>query len=443
MLPGAGLLSKLMLPNCTGSLRRWPDDVMARHYVYAHDNEWATGGCCAMRLTQHSPPDAEATLRPQSLRVLFVIVADAANATRALAISNLGALSELRELAAEWVVVSHDDRCALWQADVGAAAELLRVPFSCVEWPRAAPLAPGLDPYRPKLPLQLHALDPYLKPSGLRQQPRIDAFDAVWLPDADIALTQEGLSNFFVRWACAFRAGPPLVAQPALHGDKGRTERSQNFWVFNYAREWQPEGRVSAVGALAVHTYYVEQQAPIFDPGFLQWFVGGVGRRLAAMQLAAGADLATDQLWCRAAGRYAQLAVVNHQKRAAIIAKAAQRRPMHRGGRPATNALLQPASAAAASTLRRTSCAVIPVPFRHRNRATIRQTPAFWKGGQSVRVQAEQAWPEYWMDGKLLAMYKVASAHIDENAGLWQDRCMLRRYASLKLGPGCERQRGR
>ena len=381
-----------MASNRSCQLGRWPTALLESHYVKAHNADWMAGGCCASRNVQHSPPDAETTLRPNSLHLLFVVVADSRNMTRALAVANMAAVSQLREATSHWLVLAHDsDSCAAW-ADVEATTALLQVPFECHTMPRLQPLKAGDDPFRPKLPLQLHALRA-LRRSG------IDAFDALWMPDADVAFTTDGVSAFLARWACAFDAGPPLVSQPAMHGDVGRTARAQIYWHLNYAREWQPQGRVAAVGALATHVAYVEQQAPLLDRRFFSWFADTVGDSLAAMQLSAGSDLSTDQLWCKAAGHYAQQVGV-----------------------------LQP------------SCAVIPIPFRHRDRVTIKQNARFWRGSHSVRVAAAQRWPQYWLDPKLLGLYKLSSYHIDK--ALANDRCMVERFSSRRLGPGCHREAG-
>ena len=404
--PPSAVDEAAVVGNCSsreGGVPRWPPTLLSQHAIHSHDDEWDDGGCCALRSKLHAPPEADATLKPLSLRLLFVIVADARNETMALAVANLGAISVVREIASEVIVLSHDDQCSKW-ATVAEAAALLRVPFRCVECPRATPLPPGHDPFRPKLPLQLHAMRSYLHAQA---QPRLpDAFDAVWLADADVGLTADGLSAFLIRWACSFRAGPPLVAQPAMHGNQGRTERAQTFWPLNYAREWRPEGRVGSLGALALHVGYVEQQAPLLDAGFLAWYVAELGQTLAAMQLAAGTDLATDQMWCRAAAAYARR----------IQGAAAKARP---------------------------GCAIITVPFRHHNRATIAQSKQFWSGSHRVRVAAAERWPQYWMDPKLLSLYKLGSWHVEEKLGLWHDRCMVRRFASRRLGPACPADRSR
>ena len=234
------------------------------------------------------------------------------------------------------------------------------------------------------------------------------------MPDADIAFTSDGVSALLLRWSCAFDAGPPLVAQPAMHGDVGRTGRSQAFWHLNYGREWQPFGRIAEVGAYAMHTAYVEQQAPLLDAPFFDWFVETIGRPLAAMQQAHGTDIGTDELWCRAASLYA------HQQ-----LEIERRQPQQQQGRP------RPAAAG-----ERASCAVIPVPFRHRG--VQRRRPAdFWRGSGSVRTLASERWPEFWLDHKLLRMHKLSSDHVEENRRLPDDRCMVRLTSSLKLGPPC------
>ena len=231
----------------------------------------------------------------------------------------------------------------------------------------------------------------------------LEGYDAVWMPDADIAFSTDGIAAFLLRWACAFEAGPPLVAQPALHGDLGRTGRSQQFWHLNYGREWQPEGRLAQIGAVGFHAPYIEQQAPLLDAGFFAWFAEAIGRPLAAMQEKHGTDLGTDQLWCRAAAHYA----------------------IQRQGREG-----------AGERLRRASCAVLPVPFRHRGLQR-RRPGAFWRGSATVREAAAERWPFFWLDTKLLRMFRLSSEHVEETKRLRHDRCMVRLASSRRIGPAC------
>jgi len=142
-------------------------------------------------------------------------------------------------------------------------------------------------------------------------------------------------------------------------------------------------------------------------PRFLDWFMREVGEELASMQLVEGTDLATDQLWCRAAGHFG----------ASRVPTRPPKPPRAQSARP--------------------SCAVIPVAFRHLNRATIPQTAAFWHGSHIVRSKAAARWPQYWVDGPLLKLYKLSSNHVEEKKGLQHDRCLVRRFSSRVLGPAC------
>lgn len=333
-------------------------------------------------------------MAPDAVRLLVVSSADSSNTTRALAVHNIAALWGLRAMiSSQWVFVAYDGLADRW-ADVTAAARLLDVDVTIVS--NDAPAA-----FTPKLAMQLRGWD------AVSSASQRDAWDAVWLLDDDMWLGDPnsalgGPRAFLIRWACAFRAGPPLVAQPVVRG-------LQQFWTFNWENEWQPGGRVASTGAVALHTAFVEQQLPLFDARFFGWFAEEVGRQLAALQITHHTDLGTDMLWCGAAARYAA---------------------DHAAGRVA--------------------CAVVPVPFEHRGlfdrRSTLHQArgkqrghaPAsYWKGGAAVRERAATRWPQYWLEPQMLSMYKLSSQHVEESKRLPQDVCMVRTYASDRLGPAC------
>ena len=400
--------------NATASCGRWDFAELSAHAVQPHVHEWSASSlCCERRLPQFKQaPEVDAVLHKRSVRLLVVLAADSRNATRALTLSNIAAFSQLNEVLVRFVAVT--GRCHRWE-DVRAAAALLGIPFECVPRPPDKSedvKKAGAAAFRPKLPLQilgaqrhmLHLRARSVSEDGTRPSP---TFDGIWLPDADVAFSADELSAFLVRWACAFEGGAPLIAQPAMHGDSSRTSRSQQFWHLNYGREWQPSGRLAAVRAHAMHTAYVEQQAPILDGAFFAWFVREVGEPLAALQTMHGTDVGTDQLWCRAAGRFSEQQQQQQQQRAG-------------GGRAAA----------------RVSCAVIPIPFRHRGFQK-RRPPEFWKGVGSLREAAEKRWPHFWLGHALLTRHKLSSAHVEPSKSLSADVCMVRRTTSTRLGPAC------
>ena len=277
---------------------------------------------------------------------------------------------------------------------------------------------------------------------GKRSSVGGDQFDAIWLPDADIAFSADELSAFLLRWSCAFEDGPPLVAQPAMHHDLGRTGRSQQFWHLNYGREWQPLGRLAGLGTHAMHTAFVEQQAPLLDVGFFRWFVKHIGRELAMLQSAHSTDVATDQLWCRAAAHYARsellaprAAPLRTTERAATILDALS---PHTPNVPldAPSSFTDPWKNPGVPPGGRVGCAVIPVPFRHRG-VQRRRSPAFWRGVNTVREAAEATWPNYWLSTSLLRLHRLSSEHVEVSKSLGADRCMVRSVSSTRLGPAC------
>lgn len=436
-------------PGNLSSCGSWSSELLSSHALWAHDREWSSGGCCRRRaLNPWTPHEltSEAMLVTgtrrsgrRRLRLLVVVAGDTSNATRATAVANIAAFSLVREASATFLAAADD--CEQW-ADVAAAAATLGVAFECEplpaqlrsagSWPQvnvrrprhangraaaAAAAAATTTALRPKLPLQLHA-------TRARRQPSIgERFDGVWLPDTDVAFTTDAISAFLVRWACAFEHGPPLVAQPAMYGPVSRTERSQQFWPFNFGREWQPGGRLASLGALALHTAYVEQQAPLIDAPFFDWFAEHVGTRLASLQVEHSTDIGTDQLWCRAAAHYS----------ATVLAA----RPGHElTGRDVGGSAGARAGATTAAGPVRAGCAVIPVPFRHLGTQRKRSSE-FWRGTTAVRERAQQLWPHFWLDAQLLRLYRLSSAHVEESQRLPEDRCMVRLLSSRRLGPSC------
>jgi hypothetical protein len=221
------------------------DDLRQRHGVYSHTDEWRHSKCCWRRKPDQWAPDVDATLRPNSVRLVVLLVADSSNATQSLALANMAAFSHLRAVSTTFVAVV--GRCEQW-AGVAAAVTVLGMRFECVRQPAERAQAAGAA-FRPKLPSQLVGYRHYLRVTRASERA-----DAIWLPDADIAFGAEGISAFLLRWSCAFAAGPPLVAQAAMHGDAGRTTRSQQFWHLNYGREWQARAFCTSA-ALAVHSH--------------------------------------------------------------------------------------------------------------------------------------------------------------------------------------------
>lgn len=381
--------------------------LLHAHYVRPHSSEWSEG-CCSRRRAWPKG-DGDPNLVVNAVRLIMIVAADSSNVTRALAVHNIATLWHLRTIAsASWVFVTYDGGGAEDWSDVSATANLLGVHVRIVSY-SARGAAPA---FTPKLALQLRGFDA-LPSIEVRRA------DAIWLPDADIWLSDPnsahgGARAFLLRWACAFRHGPPLVAQPVVRG-------LQQFWHLNYDNEWQPGGRLAAAWphehrrAIALHTAFVEQQMPLMDASFWQWFVDTLGRPLAALQLEHGSDLGADSLWCKAAGAFAAM----HDTHAGRVA-----------------------------------CAVVPVPFEHRGTADTRPSLhqrrggassrptaplSYWRGGGAVREQASRRWPQFWMSPRLMQMYKLTSEHVEVHLRGAADACMVRETSSTGLGPPCKR----
>lgn len=126
--------------------------------------------------------------------------------------------------------------------------------------------------------------------------PYLPNYKRVFLMDEDISLVGFNLKNFLRLWNCAFLPlPPPLIVQPLI------AESNQYFRFVNY-NTWQTGRRKSVI---ATGVGLVEQQVPLFDSIFFQWFVRRVLVWTRDYSLNYGVDWGHDRSWCRAANAYA------------------------------------------------------------------------------------------------------------------------------------------
>ena len=124
--------------------------------------------------------------------------------------------------------------------------------------------------------------------------PYLYEYKRIFLMDEDISLVGFDAEKTMNTWSCSFYPlPPPLVVQPLI-------AESKQFFNFVGSKAWAGKG----VSASA--TGLVEQQVPMFDAVFFEWFV----RRCLSMTkqdaINAGVDWGGDRTWCNAAKMYAR-----------------------------------------------------------------------------------------------------------------------------------------
>ena len=107
-------------------------------------------------------------------------------------------------------------------------------------------------------------------------------------------------------WDCAFwPQPPPLIVQPLIHESiQFFTYLNRDFW------QRQQDKHNYSTAVLASSVGLIEQQVPLFDSMFFEWFVKRVLALTRDRALEMGADWGADRMWCSAANTYA-LKVLN------------------------------------------------------------------------------------------------------------------------------------
>jgi hypothetical protein len=125
--------------------------------------------------------------------------------------------------------------------------------------------------------------------------PYLPSYKRVFLMDDDIALTDFNYRSLERLWNCAF-SPPPLIVQPLVIGPVAQ------FLSFVNYHTWQRKDRSHII---ASSVGLVEQQVPLFDSIFFQWFIQYVLINTKELALTFGADWGHDRSWCRAAFSFA------------------------------------------------------------------------------------------------------------------------------------------
>ena len=147
--------------------------------------------------------------------------------------------------------------------------------------------------------------------------PYLPRYRKVFLMDEDISLRGFNTTEFLLHWACAFPL-PPLIVQPLIY-------ESNQYINYLNLNSWRGRARSqiisSAVGL-------IEQQVPLFDVVFFEWFVKRVLILTYQIALHHGVDWGHDRSWCNAAAMYAKY-VLNYPDDYVHCAIFPQATPVH------------------------------------------------------------------------------------------------------------------
>jgi len=168
--------------------------------------------------------------------------------------------------------------------------------------------------------------------------PYLPNYKKVFLLDEDISLEGFNITKFLSHWQCSF-SPPPLVVQPLVF-------ESNQYINYLNLNSWRRGNRKEIV---ASGVGLVEQQVPLFDARFFEWFVRRVLAHTYTSSLRYGVDWGHDRSWCNAAAMYARLVLryalpytpcavlpragaIHHLNHRSISAKRDHRAAFHRNG---------------------------------------------------------------------------------------------------------------
>lgn len=125
-------------------------------------------------------------------------------------------------------------------------------------------------------------------------------YHIAFLMDEDISLKGFSFTRFVRKWACAFWPNmAPMITQPLI-------AESTQYFEYVHEQVWkvdlQHKKRYSK--AIAATVGLVEQQVPIFNAAFLEWYIKRVLINIKDVALKNGVDQSIDKTWCKAAEMY-------------------------------------------------------------------------------------------------------------------------------------------
>jgi hypothetical protein len=227
----------------------------------------------------------------REVRLLVGVVADSSRATRDRLVASMAACdaASLPGQSMHWAVAVLDDgRESVWRetAATVATSRFQRVQLLAV-LPRGDTARMAKHVHRERLLNATHA-------GGIASLR--SPYDGIWMLDADVALAGADLQALLRRWSCGGSCGEwaraaPLIAQPTIRP-------STQLWALNHAH-W------NGSRLRAVHTRFIEQQAPLFDAPFLLWLHRQpLVRSIIRLQHTLGTSWGMDAVWCAAAAAH-------------------------------------------------------------------------------------------------------------------------------------------
>mmetsp|Transcript_41940 Transcript_41940/g.84166 ORF Transcript_41940/g.84166 Transcript_41940/m.84166 type:complete len:320 (-) Transcript_41940:442-1401(-) len=235
-------------------------------------------------------------------RILVAVVADGsvATCTNALAgMRHLDATHDAHGATLDWTVTVYDDMTDQWQ-------EIVDVTISTLHHVRIVSIANASKHGQTLTTTQRRArgMHRYRAVEAAWKIRGQDAWDAVWLVDADISFEDFDLATFLQRRAYALASGPAYIVQPVIR-------QSTQCWPYNWAT-YRHHSRAPQDAIweqiVVLRTAWVESQAALIDARFLGWFYAGpFVQNLLKLQLVFGSSWGTDSIWCGAAKEYGRV----------------------------------------------------------------------------------------------------------------------------------------
>jgi hypothetical protein len=127
--------------------------------------------------------------------------------------------------------------------------------------------------------------------------PLLPRYDRVFTLDDDVSLRGFDSEKYILHWDCS-RHPPPLITQPLI-------VESNQYITFANMKAWHGVLGSNGRKVLVSEVGFIEQQAPIFDSAFFDWFIRRVLTMSKDMALRYGVDWGGDRAWCNAAKAYA------------------------------------------------------------------------------------------------------------------------------------------
>jgi hypothetical protein len=127
--------------------------------------------------------------------------------------------------------------------------------------------------------------------------PLLPHYRRVFAIDDDISLSGFDSNRYMLHWDCALRPSP-LITQPLVY------ESNQHITYLNL-NAWHKVVGKDGRKVLASEIGFVEQQVPMLDSAFFDWYIRRVLNLTMPAALAHGVDWGGDRSWCAAAHMYA------------------------------------------------------------------------------------------------------------------------------------------